>query len=108
MSLHEKLLEAWGDAKAYSALHHEDWQMKMHSSGSTVSLSDMTERWDMVFKNANIQNVRKVYENDDILVRHFVASYPNGTKDATMHVTLKKDGLMWRTETGVTPLPSKE
>ena len=71
MSLHEKLLEAWGDAEAYSALHHEDWQMKMHSSGSTVSLSDMTERWDMVFKNADIQNTRKVYENEDILVKSF-------------------------------------
>ena len=43
MSLCEKLLEAWGDAEAYRALHHEDWQMKMHSSGSTVALSDMTE-----------------------------------------------------------------
>ena len=54
MSFHEKLLEAWGDAKAYSALHHEDWQMKMHSSGSTVSLSEMTDRWDMVFKKMRI------------------------------------------------------
>ena len=108
MSLHEKLLKAWGDAEAYSSLHDEDWQMKMHSNGSTVSLSDMTERWDMVFKNADIQNIRKIYENDDILVRHFVASYPNGIKDATMHVTLKKDGLMWRTETGVTPLDKSD
>ena len=82
--------------------------MKMHSSGSTVSLSDMTERWDMVFKNANIQNVRKVYENEDSLVRHFVASHPNNTKDATMHLTLKKDGLKWRTETGVTPLDKSD
>ena len=104
MSLCEKLLEARGDAEAYRALHHEDWQMKMHCSGSTVALSDMTERKDMVFKNADIQNIRKVYENDDILVRYFVASYPNCTKDATMHVTFKKDGLMWRKETGVTPL----
>ena len=79
MSLHEKLLQAWGDAKAYSALHNEDLQMRMHSSGSTVSLSDMTDRWAMVFKNADIQNIRKVYENEKILVRHFAASYPNGT-----------------------------
>ena len=79
MSLNEKLLEAWGDAEAYNTLHHEDWQMKMHSSNSTVSLSDMTDRWDMVFKNADNQNIRKVYENEGILVRHFAACYPNGT-----------------------------
>ena len=95
MSLHEKLLEAQGDAEAYSALHHEDWQMKMHSSGSTVSLSDMTERQDMVFKNADVKNIRKVYENEDILVRHFVASYPNGTKDATMHTIFNKLIMMF-------------
>ena len=59
VSSHEKLLEAWGDAKTYHALHQEDWQMKMHSSSSTVSLSDMTDRWNIVFKNADIQNIRK-------------------------------------------------
>ena len=110
MGLFDKMEKAFQsrDVEAVAAFYYPDFQMKMHSSGSTVSLSDMTERWDMVFKNADIQNIRKVYENEDILVRHFVAFYPNGTKDATMHVTLKKDGLMWRTETGVTPLPSKE
>ena len=50
MSIYENLLEAWGDAEAHSALHPEDWKMKVDSIGSTVSLSDMTDRWDMVFK----------------------------------------------------------
>ena len=58
----------------------------------------------MVFKNADIQNIRKVYENEDIHVPHCVAYYPNGAKDAKMQVTLKKDGLIWRIEKGVTPL----
>ena len=52
MSLYEKLLEAWGDSKAHSALHPEDWKMKVDSIGSTVSLLDIldiTDRWDMVF-----------------------------------------------------------
>ena len=68
-------------------------------------LSDQIGNWMFTGK---FEKHRCLYENEDILVRHFVAFYPNGTKDATMHVTLKKDGLMWRTETGVTPLPSKE
>ena len=49
MSLYEKLLEAWGDAEAHSALHPEDWKMKVDSIGSTVSLLDIADRWDMVF-----------------------------------------------------------
>ena len=47
---------------------------------------------------------RCIYENDDILVQHMKPHYSNGTKDATMHVSLKRDGLLWRTETGVTPI----
>ena len=53
-------------------------------------------------KHADIKDRRCIYENDDILVQHMRADYPNGTKDATMHVSLKKDGLLWRSETGVT------
>ena len=43
MSLYEKLLETWGYAKAHSALHPEDWKMKVDSIGSTISLSDITD-----------------------------------------------------------------
>ena len=55
-----------------------------------------------IMENADIKNRRCIYENDDILVQHLRAVYPNGTKDATMHVSLKKDGLLYRSETGVT------
>jgi hypothetical protein len=34
-------------------------------------------------------------------VQHMKADYSNGTKDAIMHVSIKKDGLLWWTETGV-------
>ena len=50
-------------------------------------------------------NPRCIYENDDIIVAHNITDFPNGTTDAVMMVHLKKDGLIWRTETGSTPIP---
>ena len=43
-------------------------------------------------------------KNEDILVMHSITHFPNNTSDAVMMVHLKKDGLLWRTETGSTPL----
>ena len=53
-------------------------------------------------------SARCLYENEDILVEHRISIYSDGERSATMLVHLKKDVLLWRTETGVTPLPPKE
>ena len=55
-----------------------------------------------------IKNRRCIYENHDIMVVHGVVTYFNGTSEAVMAVYLKKDGLVWRHETGATPIKSKE
>jgi hypothetical protein len=47
---------------------------------------------------------RCIYENDDILVEHAFSEFPSGDKEAVMMVSLKKNGLIWRTETGATPV----
>ena len=45
----------------------------------------------------------------DIIVEHFVADFQDGTTEAVLTVHLLKDGLLWRTETGSTPVEkSKE
>ena len=49
-----------------------------------------------------------VYENEDVLVEHRDAKFPSGDREAVLLVHLKKDGLLFRTETGATPLPSKD
>ena len=68
-------------------------------SGIKMSCAKLMRLWTgLRFQSCS----RTVYENDDIWVQHMRADYPNGTKDATMHVSLKKDGLLWRSETGVT------
>ena len=57
-----------------------------------------------MMENHQLENRRCLYENDDVLVMHWISHFPNGTSDAVMMVHLKKDGLLWRTETGSTPL----
>ena len=51
---------------------------------------------------------RYIYENEDVLVEHRVAKFSSGDREALLLVHLKKDGLLFRTETGATPLPSKD
>ena len=35
---------------------------------------------------------------------HSIATFPNGTTDAVMYVGILKDGKLFRTETGSTPI----
>ena len=94
------------DIEAFNRCYHDDWEFKFHSSGRIVRRGDTTdeqtlERWD-TFK---VENDRCLYENEDILVTHSIVHFPNGSTDAVMMVHMKKDGLLWRTETGYTPMP---
>ena len=93
------------DIEAFNRCYHDDWEFKFHSSGRIVRRGDNTdeqtlERWD-TFK---VENDRCLYENEDILVTHSIVHFPNGSTDAVMMVHMKKDGLLWRTETGSTPM----
>jgi len=62
---------------------------------------DQLARW-MI--STTRESARCIYENEDILVEHRVSTYTDGERSATMLVHLKKDGLLWRTETGSTPV----
>ena len=96
------------DIEAFNRCYHDDWEFKFHSSGRIVRRGDNTdeqtlERWD-TFK---VENDRCLYENEDILVTHSIVHFQNGSTDAVMMVHMKKDGLLWRTETGSTPMPKE-
>ena len=96
------------DIEAFNRCYHDDWEFKFHSSGRIVQREDNSdeqtlERWD-TFK---VENDRCLYENEDILVTQSVVHFPNGSTDAVMMFHVKKDGLLWRTETGSTPMPKE-
>jgi len=105
--IYEKFVDAWDrkDAEAEQALFHDDWQFKFHSSGKIIRKGDMSlEDRARMMESHSLENRRCLYENEDVRVMHWISHFPNGTSDAVMMVHLKKDGLLWRTETGSTPL----
>ena len=68
-------------------------------------LSDQIGNW-MV--TGNFEHQRCIYENEDILVTHNIATFENGSIEAILQSILKKDGRLWHGETGATPLLPKE
>lgn len=107
MMLFEKWEKAWknNDASAWINLLHEDYEFKFHSSGNVMKKSDMTiEIMTNAMKNETTKNRRCLYENNEICVVHQLSEFSNGDKEAIMLVSLKKDGLFWRTESGATPI----
>ena len=101
--LYQKFVDAWDnrDAEAELEFFHDDWEFKFHSSGKIMKKGDITadDRKKMI-ENIRQCERRCIYENDDILVMHSISHFPNDTSDAVMMDHIKKDGLLWRTETG--------
>ena len=57
-------------------------------------------------KSMSTDKSRCFYKNDDILIIHQFVTYGSGDTDAVMSVFSKKDGLIWRAESGATPMPT--
>ena len=68
-------------------------------------LADQISNW---IVTGNFEQHRCIYENDDILVAYNIATFGNGSREAVLQSILRKNGLLWRGETGATPLPRKE
>ena len=90
------------------------------SSTQTLKLSCIQRAWvidydlwmerisAVVLSDAYAENIRCLYENDDILVVHQITNAANGSRDAFMYVFTKEDGMLTRLETGATPLPAND
>lgn len=96
------------DAQSYMDLLHEDYVAVSHASQREMSKEDMRPFIDQIFaqKELSYENARCLYENDDILVRHQIMTFADGSKEAVMIIEMKKDGKIIRTETGATPFTS--
>ena len=105
MALFEKYKAAWGNIEEMAKLYHDDAEMTMHSTGAKLTKADWVEFMTPLMPKLRLENVRCIYENDEIIVTHQFMTFPNGKKDAVMWVATKKDGLIHRIETGSTPLP---
>ncbi len=109
--IYDKMVSSWDNLQIsdYLNLLHDDYEFVMHSTGEVSNMKNMDPDIIIKFMNSTEYERRRcIYENDDILVEHRVAKFPSGNREAVLLVHLKKDGLLFRTETGATPLSSKD
>jgi hypothetical protein len=62
----------------------------------------------MIISDSFAENIRCLYENDDIMVVHQITNAANGTRDAVMYVFTKENGMLTKLETETTSLPPKK
>tara|TARA_B100000927_G_scaffold14824_1_gene11657 strand:+ start:594 stop:815 length:222 start_codon:yes stop_codon:yes gene_type:complete len=73
-----------------------------------MRLEDLANQIGNWMVTGNFEQYRCIYENDDILVTHNIATFENGRREAVLQSILKKVGLLRRGETGATFLPRNE
>ena len=76
--------------------------------GKVMRLEDLANQIGNRMVTGNFEQYRCIYENDDILVTHNIATFENGRREAVLQSILKKVGLLRRGETGATFLPRNE
>jgi hypothetical protein len=94
------------DVERYIALMDERCEYVRHKSGDTLGRDQMAALLRKVWGNGNrtIEDLRCLYENDDILVVHTRLAFASGSREGAMIVNLKKDGKIVRIESGVSDL----
>ena len=106
MGVYELLMKAMEerDARHYIEALHDDYEFVRHQTGTTIGKAQMSDMMASMMANEDvvINEPRCIYENDDILVEHSVMDFPDGSTEAVMAVHTKKDGMIFRTETGAT------
>lgn len=94
------------DATRYADLLHPDFEYVRHKSNDTLNRAEMAALLEKVWAGGNrtIEEMRCLYENEDILVIHTVLLFRNGSREGAMIVNIKKDGQVIRTESGVSDM----
>ena len=105
MSIIEKMTNIVneGDTAGAEQLIHDDFKFLMHSSGNSLTKKNVVE-W-IGKKDVKKDNVRVLFENDEVGFEHAYVSYSDGNKEAVMTYYKFKDGKVAYMETGATKLP---
>ena len=104
MSIIEKMSKIVneGDTANAEQLIHDDYQFLMHSSGKTLTKKDVVA-W-VGMKDVKKENVRVLFENNEVGFEHAFVSFKDGNKEAVMSYYKYKDGKILHQETGATKL----
>ena len=104
MSILEKMTKIIneGDAAGAEQMIHDDYQFLMHSNGKSLSKKDVVG-W-VGMKDVKKENVRVLFENNEVGFEHAFVSFKDGNKEAVMSYYKYKDGKILHQETGATKL----
>ncbi|RJU89177.1 MAG: nuclear transport factor 2 family protein [Candidatus Poseidoniales archaeon] len=92
-----------GDVETLNAIIHDDFTFTPHVGDMVMKKSDLLAfaGTDSVSTEAH----RILFENDEVGVEHAIAHFANGsTSEAVLSFHRFKDGKIYSTETGATPL----
>ena len=105
MSIIEKMTKAVneGDQNIAKEMIHDDYKFLMHSSGKSLTKEDVV-KW-VGMKDVKKENVRVLFENNEVGFEHAMVSYSDGNKEAVMSYYKYKDGKIVYQETGATKIP---
>lgn len=108
MKIYPEMAEAMhaDDVERYVALLHEDFQYVRHKSNDSLNRDQISDLLTKVWANGNrtIEDMRCLYENDDILVVHTRLAFKSGSREGAMIVHLKEAGKVIKIESGVSDL----
>ncbi len=97
------------DADRYAALLAEDFAYVRHKSGDTIGRDAMRGLLAKVWRpgNRTIEDMRCLYENEEILVVHMILSFASGSREGAMIVHHKRGNRIARIESGVSDLTGR-
>jgi len=108
MALFEKFRDAMRDkdVDAMAAMMSDDFTFVRHQSGQNLDKAGTIEMMRGLFASggANAQDMRKIYENDEVLVTHELIDFGDGSRESVLSAQLVRDGKLVRLETGATPV----
>ena len=92
------------DIEVMLSFYHEDVEFVRHQTGTSLTKPEFKEMVTDMFAHASFDRlmVRCIYENDDILVEHFVMRFPDGTWESVLVVNTLENGQVILQETGAT------
>ena len=94
-----------GDIEAFTSIIDPEIEIIMHSTGGVIDYDLWMERITaVVLSNAYAENIRYLYENDEIMIVHQITNAANCTRDAVLYFFTKRDGMLVRLGTGATLL----
>ena len=101
MSFFDKWETALGNKNLESMMElmHPEWTMIMHSTGKIMNREEYKQTIGQVILSGKLvrNDVRCIYENDDVMVEHAMVTFPSGSTDAVLVVMILKDEKVFRT-----------